>query len=97
MLAMTEQAETVIREILSESQAGPDGGIRISGSVEQEETTLEFALAERPAAGDEVVSGNGATVFLDGVAAEALADKTLDAETHGDHFHFSLGEQDGSA
>jgi hypothetical protein len=25
-----------------------------------------------------------------------LADKTLDVEEHGDHFHFSLGEQSES-
>jgi len=32
-------------------------------------------------------------VYLDEIAAAVLDDKTLDVETHDDHFHFSLGEQ----
>jgi len=93
VLVVTEQAATVIREILEESDAGPDAGLRISGEVEGEETSLEFSVADGPEDGDEVVHDNGATVFLDEVAAEALADQTLDAEAHGDHFHVSLREQ----
>jgi Fe-S cluster assembly iron-binding protein IscA len=94
MLVVTEQAATAIREILDESEAGPEGGLRISGMVDGEETSLEFTLADRPEDGDEVIRDKGATLFLDGVASGALSDKTLDAEAHGDHFHFSLAEQD---
>ncbi|MGH3049119.1 MAG: hypothetical protein ACRDLK_03095 [Gaiellaceae bacterium] len=46
-----------------------------------------------PIEGDEVVEEGGAKVFLDGLAATVLDDKTLDAEAHENHFHFSLGEQ----
>jgi hypothetical protein len=42
------------------------------------------------------VSEGGATVFLDETAAAVLADKTLDVHAHGNHFHFSLEEQDGA-
>ncbi len=93
MLVVTEQAANVIREILEEADAGPEAGLRITGEVEGDETSLEFSLADGPEDGDEVVRDKGATLFLDGVASEALADQTLDAEAHGDHFHFTFAEQ----
>ena len=95
---MTDRAAEVIEDILHESRAGPDGGVRISGSAEPSgEASLEFALAEAPIEGDEVVRERGAVLYLDEVAATVLDDKTLDVEAHGDHFHFSLEEQDGNA
>lgn len=91
MLTLTDQAANVIEDILSDSQAGPDGGLRISGAgAGNGDATLEFALAESPADGDEVVREGGATVYLDEVAAAALDERTLDAEAHDDHVHFSL-------
>ncbi len=44
-----------------------------------------------------MIRAGGAVVFLDAVAAEVLADKTLDVHSHGDHFHFSLDERDGDS
>ena len=97
MLILTDQAATVIQGILTESQAGPEGGLRISGSTEGNgEASLEFSLADAPIDGDEVVREGGATIFLDGVAATVLDDKTLDVEAHDDHYHFSLGEQEAA-
>ena len=93
MLALTDQAREVIKGIVEE--VGAEGGLRITAANESNgDTALEFELAESPVPGDEVVEEGGAKVFLDEVAAEVLADKTLDVEEHGDHFHFSLGEQD---
>ncbi|HZD87117.1 MAG TPA: hypothetical protein VE088_03830 [Gaiellaceae bacterium] len=98
MLTMTDRAATVIEDILHESQAGPEGGVRISGSAEPTgEAALEFALAEAPIEGDEVVRERGAVLYLDEVAAAVLVDKQLDVEAHGDHFHFSLEEQEDDA
>jgi iron-sulfur cluster assembly protein len=94
MLALTDQARDVIKGIVEEGELGPKGGLRITAANENNgDTALEFELAEAPAEGDEVLEEDGAAVFLDPVAAEVLADKTLDVEEHGDHFHFSLGEQ----
>jgi iron-sulfur cluster assembly protein len=91
VLVLTAQAATVIEEILSESDAGPDGGLRISCSTDGNGSAeLDFALSDAPADGEEVVRDGGATVFLDEVAAAVLDDKTLDVEAHDDHFHFSL-------
>ncbi len=95
MLEITQPARDAIRNILQESEVGPNGGLRIFGSDEGSgETEFEFELAPEPAEGDEVVRDGGAVVFLDQTAAELLADKTLDAHSHGDHVHFSLDEQD---
>jgi iron-sulfur cluster assembly protein len=96
MLILTEQAAAVIRDILDESEEGPAAGLRITGTTAGDgSASLEFSLARSPAEGDEIVSDLGATLFLDGVAATALSDKTLDAESHDDHLHFSLAEQEG--
>ena len=95
MLNLTEQAATVIEDILDESQAGPEGGLRISGATDGNgEASLEFVLTEAPTDGDAIVREGRATVYLDETAAAVLDDKTLDVESHDDHFHFSLGEQD---
>jgi iron-sulfur cluster assembly protein len=95
MLALTEQAATVIKGIVDDSQIGPDGGLRISGTVEGNgEASLEFSVAESPIEGDDVVKDAGATVYLDEIASAVLTDKTLDVSSHDDHYHFSLGEQD---
>jgi Fe-S cluster assembly iron-binding protein IscA len=95
VLIMSEQAAAVIEQILAESEAGPEAGLRITGSADGDgNASLEFEVAEGPVEGDEVVREGGAAVFLDLIAAAALDDKTLDVEAHGDHFHFSLGEQD---
>lgn len=92
MLALTEQAKEVIKGIAEE--VGPEGGLRITAAGEGNgDTALEFDLAPAPGPEDEIVDEDGAKVFLDPAAAEVLADKTLDVEEHGDHFHFSLEEQ----
>jgi iron-sulfur cluster assembly protein len=95
MLVITEPAREAIRNIIEESEVGPNGGLRIFGSDDETgETAFEFELAPEPADGDEVVRDGDAVVFLDQTAAELLADKILDAHSHGDHVHFSLDEQE---
>lgn len=95
MLALTDQAANVIEGILEESEAGPEAGLRISGTTDGDGgASLEFTVAPTPETGDAVVAEGGAKVFLDDVAALVLDDKTLDVESHADHFHFSLSEQD---
>jgi Fe-S cluster assembly iron-binding protein IscA len=97
VLVLTEQAAEAIKGMLEEAEAGPAAGMRISGTDDGEGAELEFAVADGPEMGDEIVTHGGASVFLDAVAAEVLADRTLDVEAHGDHFHFSLDEQDDAA
>ena len=95
MLVMTDQAREAIRGIVDQAELGDGGGLRISGTSDGNgETALEFELAAGAEAGDETVSAGGATLYLDETAALVLADKTLDVHAHGDHFHFSLEEQE---
>jgi len=96
MLVVTEQAADAIKGILEENGAGDGAGLRITGDAEGDETALEFAVADGPEDGDAVVMQSGASVFLDSAAAEVLADRVLDVEEHGDHFHFSLDEQESA-
>ncbi|HEY2373685.1 MAG TPA: hypothetical protein VGH82_14275 [Gaiellaceae bacterium] len=93
MLELSAQAVEVIRDIVAEGGVGPDGGLRISGVGEDGETALDFELAEAPVVGDDVVSVDGAVLFLDEIAAAVLDDKLLDVHAHGDHFHFSIDEK----
>ncbi|HET6944085.1 MAG TPA: hypothetical protein VFI01_01935 [Gaiellaceae bacterium] len=94
MLAMTEQAIQAISGIVEDASVGPSGGLRISGTNEENGgAAFEFEIAEEAQPGDEVVRARGAVVFLDPTASAVLADKTLDVHAHGDHFHFSLADQ----
>lgn len=94
MLTLTDQAAEAIRDMVDGADAGPNAGLRISGSTDGEgETALELEVAEGPTDGDETVESGGVTVFLDETAATVLSDKQLDVHAHGDHFHFSIDEQ----
>lgn len=93
MLALSEQAAQVIREIVADGGVGPEGGLRISASGDNGDTALEFELAEAPVDGDAIVREEGAVLFLDDTASAVLDDKILDVHAHGDHFHFSIDER----
>lgn len=93
MLALSEQAAQVIRDIVADGGVGPEGGLRISASGDNGDTALEFELAEGPVDGDAIVREEGAVLFLDNTASAVLDDKILDVHAHGDHFHFSIDER----
>jgi len=77
MLTLTDNAVTAIRALTSQPEQSPETGLRIMG---QGVPPFQLSLAEIPAEGDQVIETNGARVFVAGDAAEALADKALDAE-----------------
>jgi iron-sulfur cluster assembly protein len=93
MLQITEQAQEAIHGICEEGGAGPDGGLRISGSTSNGETALDFEVVPAVPDGDSVVRSGDAVLFLDETASAVLEDKVLDVHAHGDHFHFSIDEQ----
>jgi Fe-S cluster assembly iron-binding protein IscA len=97
VLVLTEGAVEAIRGIMEDGDAGPNSGLRISGSGSGNgDTELEFELASEARDGDQVLREGGAVVFLDETAATALEEMKLDVHAHGDHFHFSLEEQDAA-
>jgi Fe-S cluster assembly iron-binding protein IscA len=73
------------------------GALRITAEDVDDELELSIANAETPEEGDVVVERDGAQVFLDAAAAEALADQVLGVHSHGDHFHFTFDDQDSAA
>jgi Fe-S cluster assembly iron-binding protein IscA len=94
MLHVTEQAATTIASVCAENGAGPTGGLRISGTASNGDTALDFEVVTGALDGDSVVREGDAVLFLDDVASAVLEDKTLDVHAHGDHFHFSIDEQE---
>ena len=54
--------------------------------------TVGLGLAFERAAGN-AGERDGARVFLDAVAADALADQVIGVHAHGDHFHFTFEDQ----
>ena len=90
-LQLTKSAAEAIRQMLG----GYAGGLRISAEADEDGTPgLHLSFAPEPEDGDESVSDYGVTVYLDPSAADALDDKVLDAEAHGDHSHFAIREAD---
>jgi len=96
VLVLTQDAATIIRTIVDQSEVPDDGGLRIAArEVEGDEATLELSVADQPETLDEVVEQEGAHVFLEPVAAEALSDKVLDAEVDDGGVRFTLSPQPG--
>ena len=88
MLQISEEAVDALKEL---------GSIRITAEEVGEELELSISNADEAAEGDETVERDGARVFLDSAAAEALADQVIGVHAHGDHFHFTFDEQSAEA
>ncbi|HEY3962023.1 MAG TPA: hypothetical protein VGL84_05810 [Gaiellaceae bacterium] len=84
MLQIADDAVDALREL---------GGLRITAEEVDGEVELSIFDATEPEAGDEIVERDGVRVFLDTMAAEALADQVLGIHGHDDHFHFEFSEQ----
>jgi Fe-S cluster assembly iron-binding protein IscA len=80
MLSLTDNAASVIRQIVGESELSDDAGLRFSlNAVSEREAQLHVALVAEPAGGDTEVEQSGAHVFLDESARQMLDDQVLDA------------------
>ena len=94
MLKITEQAQEAIASIVADGGVGDGGGLRISGTRRTGRRRSTSMLAEAATDGDKTVTEGGAVLFLDETASAVLEDKVLDVHAHGDHFHFSIEEQE---
>ncbi len=82
MLALTQDAATAIRDLISSAPIPESGGLRIAATPQDDgRSGLELALVEEPAEADEVVEAEEARLFLEPAAAAALDDKVLDVQT----------------
>jgi Fe-S cluster assembly iron-binding protein IscA len=89
MLQIADDALDALRQL---------GAIRIRGvEASEEEVELEIEEAGEPLMEDQLVEREGAKVYLDPVAANALEDQILGVHSHGDHFHFTFDEQPDAA
>ena len=79
MLTLTENASTVVKGIAE--QIPEASGLRITSlpTEEAQAPSFDVAPAAQAEPGDATVEADGATVFLDGEAAQELDDKVLDA------------------
>lgn len=92
MLTLTENASTIVNEIISQSE-GEDAGIRITAEGDQE-AAFGITLSDQAEPGDQVVEQAGAKVYLESQAAEVLDDKVLDAGVdEAGNVQFALGQQ----
>ena len=95
MLTLTENASTIVRDITAQIQPteAADAGLRITPD-DTPEPAFAISATEGPQPGDAKVEQDGATVYLDGLSAEQLDDKVLDASLDpAGNVQFALGEQ----
>ena len=77
MLTLTENASTIVKSITA-AQPGPEtAGLRIS--TEDPSQGLTVSTTPEPQPGDLTVNADGAVVYLDAPASQALEDQVLDA------------------
>ncbi|MBZ4488176.1 Fe-S cluster assembly protein HesB [Microbacterium sp. cx-55] len=92
MLTLTDNAATAVKTISSQIPT-EGGGLRIRDTGP--DTGFELALATTPETGDAVVETDGARVFVDSSASDALGDRVLDADISEDgSVRFALGVRD---
>lgn len=93
MLTLTENATNIVRNIATQSPQPETAGLRIT-SEGTAEAPFAVTAADEAAPGDQLVSQEGANVYLDGPTADLLDDKVLDArvDTEG-RIEFALGQQ----
>lgn len=78
MLTLTDTASTAVKTIAERALGqDADGGLRISST---DDAGYAVAIATAPEATDVVVENDGAHVFLEKTASDALTDKVLDAQ-----------------
>lgn len=81
MLALTDNAVSVIRQLASTTETPETTGVRIAAG---EQESLSLALTPSAPEGDQVVENAGARVYLEPDAAVLLNDRTLDAAVEED-------------
>jgi Fe-S cluster assembly iron-binding protein IscA len=99
MLMVTEDAATVIRELIELSPNPADAGLRIASHTDEAygEPTLELAISDRPGDDDVIVTvDDDARIYLDPVVAPDFETKVLHAEADQGRVRFLVAEQRGT-
>ena len=92
MLTITPDAADALRAVLG----AKEGGVRIStgASLNGNGPNLTLEVVPEPEPDDEVVDADGASLYLDPVASDALDGKVLDAEREEDAVRFSVFDEE---
>lgn len=94
-LTLTPTAAEAVRELVAASPTEGSGGVRISPAAPTPEgTSLQVAMAEKPAETDETLDERGAKVFVAAEAAPLLDDKVLDADVDAGRVRFTIADAD---
>ncbi|MGH3499545.1 MAG: Fe-S cluster assembly protein HesB [Nocardioidaceae bacterium] len=95
MLALTENAASIIRDLASSTETPATSGVRIAA---QDQEKLSLAVAPEATQGDEVLEQQGARVYLEQEAATLLQDTTLDAAVDNEGgVQFTVAPDDSNA
>jgi Fe-S cluster assembly iron-binding protein IscA len=92
MLAVTDNAVALIRDLTGQQQVPDGAGLRIA--TDPSAGSLTLSLVPEPREGDQVLDASGARLFLDSQAAQLLDDKALDAAVDAEGaVQFALAEK----
>lgn len=96
MLTLSTDATQAIKQVVSSSDAGENGGIRLTMKpVDDQQAQLELSVAANPEPGDTQVEKEGANVYLDEKVAPFLDDKILDATIDAEGPSFTIVDKSG--
>ncbi|SNT65516.1 Fe-S cluster assembly iron-binding protein IscA [Asanoa hainanensis] len=91
MVTITDQALSAISVLLAQDGVPAGTGLRISTDPHRR---LRLSFTPQPRAGDSVIDRDGARVFVEPDAAQALLGRALDAEAGGTSgVHFAVCRQ----
>jgi Fe-S cluster assembly iron-binding protein IscA len=93
MLALTDNAVEVVKQLVAVDGPGEAAGLRMIAEQGGAEPRLQLSVAAMPGEDDEVVETQGARVFLEPNAASLLDDKVLDASVEHDEVSFTIVDQ----
>ena len=100
MLTLTDTAVKAISALTTQPGMPEDTGVRIAlnNMKNGAAPAFEMSIAHGPDQGDQVLETGSARVYMPTVAAQELADQTLDAQvTEQGHVEFLIGPVPGPA
>lgn len=98
MLTMTPQAAEAVRLLIDDSPLDEEAGLRIApGEPTPQGTPLSLTLVEQPEEADQTVEADGASLFIEPAAAEALDAMVLDARIEKEGVQFMLKDAEPGA
>ncbi|PSL57392.1 hypothetical protein B0I31_102370 [Saccharothrix carnea] len=94
VLDIDTTAVQAIDELTTATGVGRQGGLRISATTQPHDQDFDLSIEPHPEVDDVIVAHGDARVFLDPLAAQALADKVLDVRRrYAGRVHFGVYPQ----